>query len=113
MPGCAIAVLGGTSTVELEQVLAARQPLEDRGQVVTPSQQPWPTTTIRGLLGNAMIDYISGASVELWPFMWLDGSLAAARTQQWWIECLPVPSELQSALLPESPTNPDFDLQGP
>jgi ATP-dependent Clp protease ATP-binding subunit ClpC len=109
----AIAVLGGTSIADLEQVLAARVPLENHGKLLTPSQQPWPTTTIRGLLGNAMIDYISGASVELGPFMWLDSGRAAARTQQWWIECLPVPSELQSALLPESPPTPDFDLQGP
>lgn len=109
----ALAVNGGTSTEELEQVLATRQRLESHGQLLTPSLQLWPTTTIRGLLTGAITDYISGATVELWHYTWLDGSRAAARTQQWWIKCLPVPSELQSVPTLEPPTASDAELQEP
>lgn len=91
----AIEVPDGLAEHELEE-LVRRERLSDQGGTPrTPDEQPWPTTTIRGRLGETMVDMISGASVDLWPYMWLDGQRAAARTLQWWVECLPMHPELR------------------
>ncbi len=56
-----------------------------------------PTTTVRGELSQRMVDYISGASIALWQPRLADSPRARAEVHQWWINCLPVPSELQEA----------------
>ncbi len=108
-----IAVTGELSTVELERIVADQPVLDSAGCPSTPSEQPWPALTIRGQISNSMVDYVSGAAVDLWPYMWLDAGRAAARMLQWWIECLPMQSELQSELLSDQPAQSRSEMQEP
>ncbi len=78
--------LAGLATAGLSTVAGGMQ---------TPPEQPYPTTVIRGAFSEAMVDYVFGASTPLWPYAWMSGEKTFKHTMQWWLDCLPVPAELQ------------------
>lgn len=87
-----------TSLITELTSLIAREPLlASDGTPMTPEGQPWPTSTVRGELAATMVDYVSGASLPLWPTSWLEPSKVLAQAMQWWTDCLPVPSQLQES----------------
>lgn len=80
---------------ELTNLISSEPLLDNDGGLLTPTHQPWPTSTVRGELAATMVDYVTGASLPLWPLSWLDLSKVLAQTMQWWTDCMPVPSSLQ------------------
>ncbi|MEO8269560.1 MAG: AAA family ATPase, partial [Aureliella sp.] len=104
---CAVDYLAATATptsaaslptrlsAELMALIASEPLLADDGTLLTPVGQTWPTSTVRGELAATVVDYVSGASLPLWPIGWVDPSKALAQSMQWWTDCLPVPRSLQ------------------
>ena len=89
------AILPTSLIAELTSLIASEPLLASDGALMTPAGQPWPTSTVRGELAATMVDYVSGASLRLWPTSWLEPSKVLAQAMQWWTDCLPVPSSLQ------------------
>ncbi len=71
--------------------------LDAEGVPFTPVEQSVPTTMVRGSLGDTMVDYVTGSSTSMWPYVWLQNEKTFTRTMQWWVDCLPVLNELQEA----------------
>ncbi len=91
------AALPTSLVAELTSLIANEPLLASDGTPITPEGQPWPASTVRGELAATMVDYVSGASLPLWPMSWLDPGKALAQTMQWWTDCLPVPRSLQES----------------
>jgi ATP-dependent Clp protease ATP-binding subunit ClpC len=90
----AIEVTSQRSPLELEQLVDSQRLLNDAGQLRTPPEQPWPTSAIRGRIHDLMIDYLSGATLDLWATPWPNDPRITARTLQWWTACLPIHRDL-------------------
>lgn len=92
------AALPPSLIAELSSLIASEPLLDTDGTPRTPKDQPLPTSTVRGELATSMVDYVSGASLPLWPIGWPDRSKVLAQAMQWWTDCMPVPSSLQEPL---------------
>jgi hypothetical protein len=75
--------------------LIANDRLHDRqGRLLTPAEQPWPTDTIRGVIGEQVIDFASAAQFDLSTDDWFRSDKTMQRMTDWWTQCLPAPMQL-------------------
>ncbi len=90
----AIPVPADADIEQCDTLLAADNLRGSHGELLTPSEQPMGTHTIRGLIGERVVDFVSGAELELASDDWFRSDKSLERLMDWWVECLPVPSEL-------------------
>lgn len=58
------------------------------------SEQELPLTQIRGRIGQQVVDFVSGASIQFSNEDWFRSEKVASRLMTWWLDCLPIPSAL-------------------
>ena len=81
-------------STELSERLQSEPLTYEDGTLRTPAEQLWPTTVVRGELAESLIDYHSGAQLDLLGLSWQEPGRALAQVMQWWSDCLAVPSDL-------------------
>lgn len=85
---------------ELSSCIHSEPLTSEGGALRTPAEQIWPITAIRGELTESIVDYHSGAQLDMLDLSWQEPSKALAQAMRWWTDCLPVPPtfEVGSAL---------------
>lgn len=86
----AIPIDSTTEPEEIPDIIAANRLIDAEGQIATPPEQLHPVTTIRGLIAERTVDFVSGASM-VHSEDWYRSDNIQDLHMQWWTSCLPVP----------------------
>lgn len=90
-------------SAELSNRILSEPLTSEGGELRTPTEQIWPTTVIRGELSKSIVDYHSGAQLDMLDLSWQEPSRALAQAMQWWTDCLPVPPALDVGQASQEP----------
>ncbi|MGN6545060.1 MAG: AAA family ATPase [Aureliella sp.] len=103
---CALRALPLPAEVEMADIpkwIAERPILTEAGFSPQPAWQTHPSATIRGAIGNEVVDFLSGSRLRLFagalsPSGWVDNPPTSADWADWWIGTLPPPPELRELI---------------
>lgn len=90
----ALAIPSDMPAAQVPSLLQSHNSLNDTSWHFSPPEQPWPTTVIRGCIGDSWSDYPSQATLNLMSPAWMADQRLADDALQWWIDCLPLQPEL-------------------
>jgi len=92
----AIPVSGSPNGAELNEIIRTTLIASNNGELRTPPEQFIPSDVIRGALGNEILDYVSGSRLSFASESWTRTELIQERVRRWWMQCIPIPPELQA-----------------
>jgi hypothetical protein len=92
----AIPITGNPNVKELNEIIRAESLASNNAGLLTLPDQLIPSDVIRGSLGKEIIDYVSGSRLAFAPDSWTRAELNQERVRRWWMQCLPIPTELRA-----------------